>query len=382
MNPPVRPLHLALVGPLYPYRGGIAHFTQSLGRSLAERGHRVSAVTFSRQYPERLFPGRTQFETTPAGDALDAPRLIDTVGPRSWLRAARHLRALAPDAVVFQYWMPFVAPALGSVARRLGEGPKRLAVVHNALPHERRPGDRALSRYFLRSCDGLLALSDSVRRDVERLAPGVPVRQAAHPTYDFFGAAVPRAEARALLGLPAGGPVLLFFGFVRRYKGLHLLLDAMPGILAQRPDVRLVVAGEFYDDEAPYRAHVRRLGLGDAVRFDAEYIPSEQVATYFGAADLVVQPYLSATQSGVAQVAFHFERPVLTTDVGGLAESVPHERAGLVVPPEDPAALAAAAVRFFEEDMAEALAAGVREVRAATDWRHVCEALEGLAEGA
>ncbi|MEP0547147.1 MAG: glycosyltransferase [Rhodothermales bacterium] len=376
-----KPQHIVLVGPLYPYRGGIAHFTQSLGRSLEARGHRVSAVTFSRQYPERLFPGRTQYETTPAEDALDAPRLIDTIGPRSWLRTARHLRALAPDAVVFQYWMPFFAPALGTIGRRLGDGAKRLAVVHNALPHERRPGDRALSRYFLRSCDGLLVLSDSVRRDAERLAPGVPVRQAAHPTYDFFGEAVPRVEARALLGLPAEAPVLLFFGFVRRYKGLHVLLDAMPGILERLPDACLVVAGEFYDDAAPYREQVRRLGLDAAVRFEDEYVPSEQVAPYFGAADLVVQPYLSATQSGVAQVAFHFERPVLTTDVGGLAESVPHERAGLVVPPEDAGALAAAAVRFFEEDMAASLAEGVRAVRAATDWRHVCEALEGLAEG-
>ncbi len=373
-----KPQHIALVGPLYPYRGGIAHFTHSLGRSLAARGHRVSAVTFSRQYPEFLFPGRTQFEMTPPQGALDAPRLIDVLGPWSWLRTARHLRDLAPDAVVFQHWMPFFAPALGTVARRLDGGTRRLAVVHNALPHERRPGDRALSRYFLRACDGLLVLSDSVRRDVEALAPDVPVRQASHPTYDLFGKAVPRAEARAALGLPPDAPVLLFFGFIREYKGLRVLLDAMPQIRARLPGVRLVVAGEFYDDEAPYREQVRRLGLEEAVRFDAEYVPTDRVARYFGAADLVVQPYLSATQSGVAQIAFHFERPVVTTDVGGLAESVPHERAGLVVPPEDPAALAAAAVRFFEEEMAEALEEGVREVRAATGWGRICEALEGL----
>jgi glycosyltransferase involved in cell wall biosynthesis len=376
MEPPVRPLHLALVGPLYPYRGGIAHFTQSLGRRLEARGHTVHAVTFRRQYPELLFPGRTQFETTRPADAFDAPRLLDTVGPISWARTARHLRGLNVDAVVFQYWMPFVAPALGTVARRLGDA-RRLAVVHNALPHERRPGDRLLTRYALRAFDGLVVLSDSVRRDVERLAPGVPVRQQAHPVYDFFGEPVPRADARAALGLPADAPLLLFFGFVREYKGLRVLLDAMPLVRARVPGVRLVVAGEFYDDEAPYRTQVRRLGLGDAVRFDAEYIPNERVGRYFGAADLVVQPYLSATQSGVAQIAYHFETPVATTDVGGLAETVPPD-AGLVVPPDDPAALADAVARFFDEQMADALAAGVRRMRAATGWDPLCAAVEGL----
>jgi glycosyltransferase involved in cell wall biosynthesis len=203
------------------------------------------------------------------------------------------------------------------------------------------------------------------------------VRQQAPPVYDFFGEPVPRADARAALGLPADAPLLLFFGFVREYKGLRVLLDAMPLVRARVPGVRLVVAGEFYDDEAPYRTQVRRLGLGDAVRFDAEYIPNERVGRYFGAADLVVQPYLSATQSGVAQIAYHFETPVATTDVGGLAETVPPD-AGLVVPPDDPAALADAVARFFDEQMADALAAGVRRMRAATGWDPLCAAVEGL----
>jgi glycosyltransferase involved in cell wall biosynthesis len=373
------PLHIALVGPLYPYRGGIAHFTHSLGRRLEARGHRLSPVTFHRQYPEFLFPGRTQFETSRPPDAFDAPRLLDTINPVSWERTARHLRGLAPDAVVFQYWMSFLAPSLGSVARRLGEA-RRLAVVHNALPHERRPGDRALGRYALGAMGGLLVLSESVRRDVEGLAPGVPVRQAAHPVYDFFGDPVPRGEARAALGLPADAPVLLFFGFVRRYKGLHVLLDALPQIRVRVPRVRLVVAGEFYDDAAPYRQQVRHLGLEDVVRFDAEYVPNERVAPYFGAADLVVQPYLSATQSGVANVAYHFERPLVTTDVGGLAETVPSD-AGLVVPPEDPAALADAVARFFERRLAGRLAEGVRRMKADGGWDGVCAAVEALATG-
>lgn len=336
------------------------------------------AVTFSRQYPERLFPGATQFEEAPAEGG--APRLLDSLGPRSWGRTARHLLAGRPDVAVFQYWHPFFAPAYGRVARRLRRaGVRVVALVHNALPHERRRGDRALSRYFLRACDGAVVLSASVRRDVEALAPALPLRQVAHPAYDLFGAAVPRAAAREALGLPEAAPLLLFFGFVRRYKGLHVLLEAMPRVRERLPEARLVVAGEFYDEPSSYREQAERLGLEAAVRFDDAYVPSERVALYFGAADLVVQPYVAATQSGVAQVAFHFGRPVLTTDVGGLAETVPDGEAGLVVPPEDPAALAAAVVRFFEEGLAERLAEGVRLARARAGWAHVCEAIEALA---
>ncbi|MDX1421312.1 MAG: glycosyltransferase, partial [Rubricoccaceae bacterium] len=370
-RPPV-----ALIGPFWPYRGGIAHFSRTLARGLSARGHAVHRYTFSRQYPERLFPGKTQLDTAPPPE-VPAPRVLDTLGPRTWVRTARTVAGDGARVAILQYWMPFFAPALGTLARRLRKrGVTVLAVVHNALPHERRPGDHLLSRYALRACDGLLVMSDEVRRDVEALAPAVPLRQASHPVYDLFGAPVPRAEARVALGLPRDAPVLLFFGFVRRYKGLHVLLSAMPRILARLPDARLVVAGEFYADEGALRAQAAP--LGDAVRFDADYIPDTAVAPYFGAADVVVQPYVSATQSGVAQIAFHFGRPVITTDVGGLAEVVPHEKAGLVVPPETPEALADAVVRFFEEEMASRLEAGVRGERENHTWDRLFEALESL----
>jgi glycosyltransferase involved in cell wall biosynthesis len=219
-------------------------------------------------------------------------------------------------------------------------------------------------------------MSDTVRRDVERLVPGVPVAQTPHPVYDIFGDALPRADARALLGLDADAPTLLFFGFVRRYKGLHVLLDAMPRVLARVPGARLVVAGEFYADEADLRAQAAP--LGDAVRFDADYIADAAVGRYFCAADVVVQPYVSATQSGVAQIAFHFRRPLVTTDVGGLAEIVPDGEAGLVVPPDDPQALADALVHFFEDGLADRLAAGVERERAAYTWERFLDAADGL----
>ena len=374
-------MRLSVVGPFYPYRGGIAHFGAALVGELRARGHTVDPVTFARQYPDLLFPGTTQFETGAEGQPGEAEPILDTVGPRSWRRTAKAITEHRPDAALFQFWTPFLGPAYGSVARLLRrEGIPSLAIVHNAIPHERRPGDRALARYFLNACAGHVVMSGSVRRDLGTLGIAAPVREVRHPVVAHFGDMLPRAAARAALGLPADAPVLLFFGFVRRYKGLHVLLDALPAVLKRLPEAKLVVAGEFYDDDAPYRA--QSAALGDAVRFDADYIPNERVGLYFSAADVVVQPYVTATQSGVAQIAFQFGRPVITTDVGGLAEAVPDGEAGLVVPPENPPALAAAIVRFFEEELAERLEVGVQRERATYSWEHVLNAVEDLAKRA
>jgi len=379
---PDPPSRIAVVGPMHPYRGGIAHFTEMTVTGLAERGHDVRPVSFSRQYPELLFPGETQYE--PDADAppavREAPRLLDSVNPLSWVRTGLHLRDAAPDAVVFQYWMPFFAPACGTVARILRwAGIPSLAVVHNALPHERHVGDATLSRFFLRACAGHVVLSDTVAEDTRRLAgPTARLEQIAHPVYERFGDPVPTAEARAALDLPPDAPVLLFFGFVRQYKGLHVLLGAMPEIADALPDVHLVVAGEPYDDAARYRALIDRHDLQDRVTWHDEYVPSEAVPRYFGAADLVVQPYVSATQSGVAQIATHFEVPMIVTDVGGLAEDVPDEEAGFVVPPENPPALAEAVVRFFRDDWTGRLGDGMREQKRRQQPERLYEAIERL----
>ena len=378
LDPPKR---IVLVGPAYPYRGGIAHFAETMYRDLTHAGHEVTVVTFRRQYPAFLFPGHSQFEAPGTPAPFEALRLIDTLNPLSWRDTARRIAAISPDLVVIAYWMPFFALAFSAIARALRRrGIRTVAILHNMLPHERHPGDRWLSRLFLGSCDGFVVMSSSVERDVHALRSSALVERIEHPTYDLFGAPLPRDEARRRLDLPPDVPVLLFFGFIRKYKGLDVLLASMPAVVERLPDVRLVVAGESYDAMDEALDVVRRHGLEPHVRFDMTYIPADTVPAYFGAADVVVQPYRSATQSGVAQIAFHFEKPLIVTDVGGLAEVVPHERAGFVVPPADAPALAAAIVRFFEEDWQDRLTAGVRAQKTKYSWDRLYDALARLAE--
>lgn len=368
---------IAVVGPMHPYRGGISHFLEKMEEGLLERGHETVPVTFMRQYPELLFPGKTQYVEDAEPSADDPERLLDTLNPWTWYRTARHLVARDPDGVVFNYWMSFFAPAFGTIARYLRHHDIRvMVVVHNALPHERRPGDKMLGRFFLQACDGFVAMSDKVENDLQELGIEAPIRRVNHPLYNTFGDPLSRSEARAQLGLPEEAPVLLFFGFVRRYKGLHVLLEALPQIIEHLPDARLVVAGEFYDDKAFYESLIEKYQLGPYLHLHDGYVSDEDVATYFSAADVVVQPYVSATQSGVAKIAYHFERPLIMTDVGGLAEMMPHEEAGLVVPPEDPDALAGAVRRFFGEDLQEQLTDGVRREKEKYSWAPLYEAVE------
>lgn len=371
---------IVLVGPMYPYRGGIAHLSETMAACLLDRGHKVHAITFTRQYPALLFPGRTQYETgTMEERAVEAERLIDTINPFSWWIAARRIQELGAEVVIFRYWMPLFAPVFGTMARILARNNiKSLVVVDNALPHERRPGDVLLGRYFFRAMRGCVAMSSAVDRDLDQLGVSCSRALAPHPVYDSFGKPSDRAEAREKMGLAKDLPVILFFGFVRQYKGLHVLLESMPVVRDALPDVCLLVAGEFYDDEEPYQKKVEALDLQKQVQLVNQYIPKDEVADYFAAADVVVQPYLSATQSGVAQVAYQFEVPIITTDVGGLAEIVPHEEAGLIVPPNDAAALASAIVRYFVDDMRASLTAGVRRQKQSLGWDQLLDAIESV----
>ncbi len=365
-------MRIALVGPLAPWRGGLAQYLALLGEALASRAE-VRAVTFTRQYPGFLFPGRSQLDPEAARPSFPVEPLLDSIGPLTWRRTAEHLERFAPGAVLLKWWMPFFAPAFASSVGPLRRrGTRVVLVCDNLLPHERRPLDRELTTWMLRNSDGYLVMSESVERDLAALKRGAPFRRVPHPLYaQFDRGRFTRQSARAHLGLQPDAEVAVFFGYVRRYKGLDTLLEAWPLVRSRRA-ATLLVAGDFYEDPAPYRALAAAAGP-EAVRLREEYLPDAEVEALFKAADVVVLPYRSATQSGVTHVAYALGVPVITTDVGGLAETVVPGESGLVVPPGDPAALAAAIVRFFAEGLAPRLAAGVRALQRTHSWESLAD---------
>ena len=361
-------MRIALVGPLAPWRGGLSQYLALLGEALARKAE-VRAVTFTRQYPSFLFPGTSQRDPTATPPSFPVDAMLDSIGPLSWRRTARHLESFAPGAVVLKWWMPFFAPSFASAVGPLRKrGTRVVLVCDNLVPHERRPLDSTFTRWMLRNSDGYLVMSDSVERDLDRLKPDAAKRRVAHPLYaQFDRGRWTRDTARAHLKLDPGAEVALFFGYVRHYKGLDLLLSAWPKVRERRP-VTLVVAGEFYEDEAPYRALAAAAGGEPHVRLLDRYLPDDEVEAVFKAADVAVLPYRSATQSGVTHVAYALGVPVITTDVGGLAETVTDGVTGLVVPPGDTEALAGAVVRFFAQGMAQRMRPGLEALRQAHSW--------------
>jgi glycosyltransferase involved in cell wall biosynthesis len=357
------------VGPLAPWRGGLAQYLALMGEALMPHAD-VRGFTFTRQYPDFLFPGETQFDPAATKPRFPMEAMLDSIGPWSWKRTARALEAFAPGAVILKWWMPFFAPSFASSVGPLRRrGTRVVLVCDNLVPHEKRPFDDAFTRWMLRNSDGYLVMSDAVEKDLQRLKPGAPCRRVLHPLYaQFDQGRYSRESARAKLGLD--GEVLLFFGYIRPYKGLDTLLASWPGARARRP-MTLVVAGECYEDPRHYERLAAEAGEG--VRLMQRYIPDEEVEALFKACDAVVLPYRSATQSGVTHVAYALGKPVITTDVGGLSETVIPGETGLVVPPGDTGALADAMVRFFEEDMGPRMARGVEDVQDSHSW----EALAG-----
>jgi len=359
-------MRIALLGPLAPWRGGLAQYLGLLGDALTRHAD-VLGLTFTRQYPGLLFPGTSQVDPDADRPSFPVERVLDSIGPWSWRTTAARLERFAPAAVILKWWVPFFAPSFASSVGPLRRRGTRVALVcDNLVPHEHRPFDGALTRWMLRNSDGYLVMSDEVEGDLDRLKPGALRRRVAHPLYaQFDRGRTTREEARARLGLD--GDVVLFFGYVRRYKGLDTLLRAWPRVRARRP-ATLVVAGEFYEDAQPYRRLAAEAGGEAAVRLLDRYLPDEEVEAVFKAADVVVLPYRSATQSGVTHVAYALGVPVITTDVGGLAETVQPGRTGLVVPPERPDALADAIVRYFEEDLGPGMRRHIAALRDAHSW--------------
>lgn len=371
-------MKITIVGTAYPLRGGISHYNALLYEEL-KKNHDVEIVTFSRQYPSMLFPGKTQKETE--GELLRVPsqELIDSINPFNWIRVGRMIRKRSPDLLIFKYWLPFFGPCFGTIARVATRGTrtKVLFICDNVVPHEQRPGDTAFTRYAFRAVDRFIVQSDAVERDLQMFWPDAVYRKVPHPVYNIFGGVIEKQSARKQLGI-TDSRVLLFFGYVRQYKGLHILLKAL-ALARKTLDLRLFVVGEFYDDEQKYRSMIADLQLEAAVTVVADYVPNDKVGSYFCAADAVVLPYTSATQSGIAQIAYNFDTPVIATDVGGLGEVVLDGKTGVLVAPGNESALADGIIRFFNSGYEKSLVPNVREEKRKYTWEAMARAIEELA---
>ena len=369
---------IGLLGPLHPWRGGLAQYLGLMGEAL-EAHAEVRAVTFTRQYPDLLFPGTSQFDPDAARPRFPTRALLDSIGPFSWRRTAAHLESFAPGAMILKWWMPFFAPSFASAVGPLRKrGTRVLLVCDNLIPHEPRFYDAAFSAWMMRNSDGYLVMSESVERDLDTLKPGAPRRRVPHPFYaQFDRGRWTRETAREELRLT--GEVALFFGYVRHYKGLDTLLEAWAIVRRHRPQATLVVAGEFYEKPEQYRALAKAAGEG-AVRLLERYIGDDEVEALFRAADVTVLPYRSGTQSGVTHVAHALGSPVIASTVGGITETVRDGETGLTCPPEDPLALAATIERFFEEKLGAAMAPHIAQLQAAHSWAALAESAVDLVD--
>lgn len=373
-------MKIALIGPAYPYRGGIAHHTNMLYSYLRRHGHEVDVFTFTRQYPRLLYPGQTQEEVGNAGDvaeAIPSVRLIDSINPLTWWHAAREIGRGDYDLHIFRWWLPFFGFAFGTIARilRRRRPGSILVILDNLFPHEKRPGDTLLTNYFFRHCDMAICQSSTVLDQLATTYPDIPRTMLPHPVYENFGESIDRTEARRRLGITAQR-VILFFGFVRRYKGLDRLLEAMPEIVRRVPEAHLLVVGEFFDDAEPYLQTIRDGGVEDRVTIHDAYVPNEEVALWFSAADMLVLPYHNATNSGIVQIGYNFAVPAIVTNVGSLSEVVLDGETGYVIDEASPEAIASAVERMYDGDTRERFSASIVRERRRYSWDAFVEGID------
>ena len=367
---------VVLIGSAYPLRGGLATYNERLIREYRDQGDDASIYTFSLQYPGFLFPGKTQYSTEPAPADLPIKVAINSVNPFNWIRIGREIKKMRPDLVLVKFWMPFMAPCFGTICRiiRRNGHSRVISIIDNIIPHEKRPGDRLLAGYWVCSVDGFIAMSKSVLDDLETFDKVKPKVYCPHPLYDNFGAAIPKKTAKEKLKLDPDSHYVLFFGFIRDYKGLDLLLKAFAEEPVRSLGLKLLVAGEFYTSAEPYMEIIRKHQLEDKVVLSNDFIADSEVGNYFCAADLVVQPYKSATQSGVTQIAYHFNKPMIITNVGGLSEFVPDGKTGYVVDPDEKA-IAGAISRFYTENKEAEFSVNAGEEKKKYSWTRMTEAI-------
>jgi D-inositol-3-phosphate glycosyltransferase len=369
-------MNINIIGTAFPYRGGLAAYNERLAKQLVIEGHAVTIFTFTLQYPGFLFPGKSQFLDGAAPVGLKIDRKVNSINPFNWISVGYKLKKERPDLLIFKFWIPFMAPCFGTIARiaKSNRHTKVICVFDNVIPHEGRPGDRLLTGYFTRSIDGAVAMSQSVLNDLMLFRKNIPVRLNPHPIFDNFGPSLKREDALTKLGLDSHYSYLLFFGFIRSYKGLDLLIEAFADIRLRNRKLKLIIAGEFYEDSKPYKEMVKRYDIANDIILFERFINDDEVRNFFSAADLVVQPYKNATQSGVTQIAYHFEKPMLVTDVGGLREIVPDRICGYVVKP-DPKEIADSIVDFFDNNRNEVFTKNVSEEKKKFLWSRMTSAI-------
>ena len=376
------PMKIVLIGSAHPLRGGLATFNERLIREYRKNGADASIYTFSLQYPSILFPGKTQISSEPAPENLPVYIKVNSINPFNWIKIGLELKKQKPDLVIVKFWMPFMAPCFGTICRiiKRNRHTKIVTIIDNLIPHEHRPGDKLLSCYWIDSVDGCVVMSKSVMDDLGKFDTRKPKVFCPHPLYDNFGDPILKQEALARLHLDPGFHYVLFFGFIRDYKGLDLLLEAFSDERLRQLKVKLLVAGEFYCDPKPYQEIISKHHLEDMVIMSNDFIPDSKVLNYFCAADLVVQPYKSATQSGVTQIAYHFNKPMIITNVGGLAEFVPDGKVGYVVEPI-PHEISEAILRFYHEDKETLFSANASVEKQKYSWGKMIDAIETVSEG-
>ncbi|HUR66830.1 MAG TPA: glycosyltransferase [Chitinophagaceae bacterium] len=374
---------VVIIGPAHPLRGGLATFNRRLAKEFIQQGNECSIYSFSLQYPSFLFPGKTQFSDELAPQNLTIHTVINSINPFNWIKIGNRLKKERPDLIVVRFWLPFMGPALGTILRRVRKNKhtKIICIADNVIPHEKRAGDKPFTRYFLKSCDAFITMSEKVMTDLRLFQKTKRAKLVSHPLYDNFGEIIPKHLARKHLGLPENDNIILFFGFIRQYKGLDLLLEAMSVLKNYKPQTtnyKLLIAGEFYEDEKQYKEQIDRLGIKDRLILRTDFIPDSEVKYYLCAADAVIQPYRNATQSGVTPLAYHFEKPMVVTNVGGLPTLVPHEKVGLVVEP-DPQAIADGIIRFYQLGE-NYFIPHLREEKQKYSWEKLVDAIFNLAD--
>ena len=365
---------IIIIGPAHPLRGGLASYNERLAQEFQNRGDEVKIYTFSLQYPNFLFPGKTQYSTDPAPANLNIKVAINSVNPLNWISVGNEISKLKPDLVICKFWLPFMGPCFGTILKQIKKNghTKVVSIIDNIIPHEKRIGDRQLAQYFVNTVDAFIVMSRSVGNDMRQFTKDKPVQYIPHPIYDNYGTLLTREDALAHLSLPDQDRYILFFGFIRDYKGLDLLIKAMNDERIRAMNLKLIIAGEYYGNQQFYEDLIQSEKVADQIILKTSFISNQEVRYYFCAADLVVQPYKSATQSGISQLAYHFEKPMLVTKVGGLPEIVQHGKAGYVVE-VDNKAITEAILDFYHKKKEKEFVSEVIKNKKRFSWNNMAE---------